>query len=135
MKHALLAARVIFGAWMLATGLNHFLGPFYPVPTGTDPLAMQLMHALVHIGLLDVAMGIQAAAGALILAGVFVPAALCVQMPISVCAAYWAVFLEGDPLWAVLALAAVALAGLLMLAYLDYYKGVLERRPLAIGEA
>lgn len=135
MKRALLAARLIFGAWMLASGLNAFLGPFYPAPTGTDPLALQLMNALVHIGLFDMAMGIQAVAGALILAGVFVPAALCVQMPISVCAAYWAVILERDPLWAGLAVVAVALGGLLMLAHLDYYKGVLERRPLAIGEA
>lgn len=134
MTWALLAARFIFGGWMLASGLGHFAG-FYDLPAGTHPLAVQLMHALVHIGLLDVAMGLQAAAGAFILAGVFVPAALCVQMPIAVCAAYWAAVLERDPLWAALSLAAVALNGLLMLACLDYYRGVLERRPLAIGEA
>jgi hypothetical protein len=135
MKHALLAARLIFGAWMLVSGLNYFFGPFYPTPAGTEPLAVQLMSALVHIGLLDVAMGIQLVTGGLILAGVFVPAALCVVMPISVCAAYWAVILEQEPVGAVFALVAVALNGLLMLAHLDYYKGVLERHPLAIGEA
>lgn len=135
MKLSLLAARLVFGAWMLISGLNHFVGPFYPEPIGTEPLAVQLMDALVHIGLLDVARGIQLVAGALILAGVFVPAALCVVMPISVCAAYWAVILEQEPVGAVLALVAVALGGLLMLAHLDYYRGVLERHPLAIGEA
>lgn len=134
MKHSLLAARLIFGAWMVVSGLNHFFGPFYPTPGGTEPLAVQLMSALVHIGLLDVAMGIQLVCGALILVGVFVPAALCVVMPISVCAAYWAVILEHEPVGAVLALVAVALNGLLMLAYFDYYRGVLERHPLAIGE-
>lgn len=133
MTRALVAARLLFGAWMLARGLSHFAG-FYAIPTGTQPLAVQLMHALVHIGLLDVVMGIQAAAGAFILAGVFVPAALCVQMPISVCTAYWAVILEHDPVWGGLALAAVALGGLLMLAHLDSYGGVLERHPLALGE-
>jgi len=97
MKHSLLAARLIFGAWMLVSGLNHFFGPFYPTASGTEPLAVQLMSALVHIGLLDVAMGIQLVCGAFILAGVFVPAALCVVMPITVCAAYWAVILEHEP--------------------------------------
>ena len=135
MKHALLAARLVFGAWMLASGLNHFLGPFVATPAGTDPFAVQLMEALVHIGLLDVARGIVLAAGALILIGVFVPAALCVVMPITVCAAYWAVILEQEPVGALLALVTLALNGLLMLAYLDHYRGVLERHPLAVGEA
>lgn len=135
MKNSLLAARLVFGAWMLAGGLNHFFGPFYATPSGTDPLAVQLMEALVHIGLLDVAMGILLVAGALVLAGVFVPAALCVTMPILVCAAYWAVVLEQEPVGAIVSLAAVALNGLLMLAHLDYYRGVLERHPLAVGEA
>ncbi len=31
MKHLALIARVVFGAWMLANGVNHFLGqPLYP---------------------------------------------------------------------------------------------------------
>ncbi len=135
MKHALFAARLILGAWLLAVGLSHFFGPFLPVPTGTRPLAVQLMEALVHIGLLDVVMGVLLVAGALLLAGVFVPAALCVAMPITVWAAYWAVILEQEPVGALLALVVLALNGLLMLAHLDYYRGVLERHPLAIGEA
>ena len=36
---------------------------------------------------------------------------------------------------ALLALAALALNGLLMLAYIDYYRGVLQRRALTLGEA
>ena len=135
MKTALLAGRLLFGAWMLANGLSHFFGPFWPAPTGTEPLAAQLMHALADIGLLDIAMGIQLGAGACLLAGVFVPAALCATMPIAVCAAYWAVILEREPVGALLALVAVALNGLLMLAHLEHYRGVLERHALAIGEA
>lgn len=135
MKPALLTARLAFGAWMVLNGLNHVFGPFWPAPTGTEPLAVQLMSALRHIGLLDLAMGVQLVCGVLILAGVFVPAALCATMPISVCAAYWAVILEHEPVGALLALVAVALNGLLMLAHLDSYRGVLERHALAIGEA
>jgi hypothetical protein len=82
-------------------------------------------------------MAIELVTGAFILIGAFVPVALCVVMPVSTCALYWAVILEHQPLGAVLALAAFALNGLLMLAYIDYYKGYggpLQRRTLMLGE-
>jgi uncharacterized membrane protein YphA (DoxX/SURF4 family) len=135
MKHLVLAARLIFGAWMVLNGVNHFFLPLYPEPAGSVALAVQLMDALVHSGLMDVAMAIELVAGALILIGVFTPAALAVVMPISICAVYWSVLLEREPLGAVLALAAFALNGLLMLAYLDCYRGVLQRRASTLGEA
>ena len=86
----MLAGRLIFGAWMLVNGINYFFVSLYPMPSGHEPLAVQLMNGLVNSHLLDVVMGIQLVTGALILIGVFVPAALCVVMPISVCAAFWA---------------------------------------------
>jgi uncharacterized membrane protein YhaH (DUF805 family) len=125
---------VVFGAWMLANGINHFFFPLWPEPVGHEPLAMQLMAAFVHSGLFDVAMAIQLVGGALILGGVFVPAALCVVMPVSTCALYWSVILEHRPLGAVLAVAAFALNGLLMLGNLDHYKGVLQRFVPTLGE-
>jgi uncharacterized membrane protein YphA (DoxX/SURF4 family) len=133
-KQLVLAGRLIFGAWMLVNGINHFFVSFYFLPTGHEPLATQLMTALVNSHLIDVVMAIELVTGALILIGVFVPVALCVVMPISVCAAFWAV-LDHSPLGLLLGLAALALNGLLMLAYIDYYKGVLQRQALAVGEA
>ena len=133
-KQLVLAGRLIFGAWMLVNGINYFFVSLYPMPTGTSPLAVQLMTGLVNSSLLDVVVAIQLVTGALILAGVFVPLALCVVMPLSVCAAFWAV-LDHQPLTLLLGLAALALNGLLMLAYIDDYKGVLQRQALAIGEA
>jgi len=135
MKPLVLVGRLIFGAWMLANGANHFFVSLWPEPTGHEPLAVQLMSALVHTRLLDVAMAIQLVTGALILAGAFVPLALCVVMPICVCAVYWSVILEHQALGAVLALIALALNGLLMFAYVDYYTGVLQRRAQTLGEA
>jgi hypothetical protein len=135
MKQLVLAGRLIFGAWMLANGANHFFFSLWAVPTGHEPLAMQLMAAFIHSGLFSVAMAIELVAGALILTGFFVPVALCVVMPVSTCALYWSVILDHQPLGAVLALAAFALNGLLMLAYVDYYKGALQRRALTPGEA
>jgi uncharacterized membrane protein YhaH (DUF805 family) len=134
MKPLILVGRLIFGAWMLINGANYFFVSLYPQPTGHEPLAVQLMAALVHSRLLDVAMTIQLVTGVLILVGFFVPVALCVVMPISVCAAYWSVILDHQPLGAVLALTALALNGLLMLAYIDYYSGALKRRALTLGE-
>jgi uncharacterized membrane protein YhaH (DUF805 family) len=133
-KPLVLVGRLIFGAWMLVNGANYLFASLYPEPMGHEPLAVLLMTALIHSRLLDVVMTIQLIAGALILAGVFVPVALCIVMPISVCAAFWSVILEHRLLGAVLGLVAFALNGLLMLAYLDYYRGMLQRRAATLGE-
>jgi uncharacterized membrane protein YphA (DoxX/SURF4 family) len=133
-KQLVLVGRIVFGAWMLVAGINYFFVPVYPMPAGSEPLSIQLMTALMNSRLLDVVVAIQMVTGALILVGVFVPLALCVVMPLSVCAAFWGV-LDHQPLTLLLGLAALALNGLLMLAYIDDYKGVLQRQALAVGEA
>jgi uncharacterized membrane protein YphA (DoxX/SURF4 family) len=135
MKYLVLLGRVVFGAWMLVNGLNHFFLHIYAEPVGHQPLSIQLMTALRDGWMLDVAMIIQLVTGALILIDILVPVALCVVMPISVCAAFWAVLLEHQPLGALLALIAVGLNALLCLAYIDYYKGMLQRSALALFEA
>jgi uncharacterized membrane protein YhaH (DUF805 family) len=135
MKGLVLAGRWIFGAWMLASGINHFFYSLWALPVGHEPLAIQLMAALSHSGLLGVAASIQLVTGALILTGFLVPVALCVVLPICTCALYWAVFLDHQPQGSALALGAFALNGLLMLAYIDYYRGALQRHALTSGEA
>ena len=135
MKNLLLIVRVVFGAWMLANGVNHFLGqPLYPEPVGHEPLAIQLLTAFQHSRLLDVAMAMELVCGGLILAGVILPVALCVVTPVNVCAVFWALILDHQPLASLLAIVALALNGLLMLAYIDYYKGMLQRHALSLGE-
>jgi len=104
------------------------------MPTGHEPFAIELMSALSHSGLLGVAMAIQLVTGALILTGLFVPVALCVVMPISTCALFWALILDHQPLGAALAVAAFALNGLLMLASVEYYRGALQQHALMVGE-
>jgi uncharacterized membrane protein YhaH (DUF805 family)/uncharacterized membrane protein YphA (DoxX/SURF4 family) len=132
-KQLALAARLVFGAWMLLNGLNHFFFTLWQTPTGQEPLSIELMSALVHSRLLDVCMLIELVGGALILLGLFVPAALSAVMAVSTCALFWAV-LDHQPLSLGLALVAFALNGLLMLAYLNHYKGALQRAPLTLGE-
>ena len=135
MNQLMLAGRLIFGAWMLANGANHFFFSLWPMPAGHEPLAILLMDALVHSRLFDVAMAIQLVTGALILTGFFVPLALCVVMPISTCALYWSAILDHQPVGAALAFIAFALNGVLMLAYIDYYRGALQRHATSLGEA
>ncbi len=134
LKQLALAARLIFGAWMLVNGANHFFFSFWPIPSGQEPLSTELMSALVDSRLLDVCMLIELVAGALILLGYFVPAALCVVMAVSTCALYWAILDHRTPSLT-LGVVAFALNGLLMLAYLPYYKGALQRAPLTLGES
>jgi uncharacterized membrane protein YhaH (DUF805 family) len=88
----------------------------------------------VHSHLLDVAMLIELVTGALILTGFFVPAALCVVMPVSTCALYWSI-LDRQPSSMLFGLAAFALNGFLMLTCLGYYKGALQRTALTLGES
>ena len=135
MKQLVPIARVALGTWMVLASVNYLFLSLWPGPTSNDPLAMQLMNALVNSQLLDVAMVMQLVTGVLILAGLLVPAALALLMPITTCALYWALVLDQQALNVVLALVAFALNGLLMLAYLPYYRGVLQRQALAIGES
>jgi uncharacterized membrane protein YhaH (DUF805 family) len=133
-QQLVLVVRIVFGAWMVLSAANYLFLSLWAMPTGAQPLAAQLMTSLINSRLLDVAMAIQLATGALILAGIIVPAALALLMPILTCALYWALVLDQQPLNMLLTLAAFAINGLLMLAYLPYYTGVLQRHALAVGE-
>jgi hypothetical protein len=133
-QNLVLAGRVIFGAFMAISGANRLFGPVLPVPVGHTPLSIELMTALVDSRLIYVVAGLQLVTGVLILANRFVPLALCVVVPLSVCAAFWAVVLDRTPGGAVIALVALALNVWLMLAYIEAYKPMLRRRALAMFE-
>ena len=137
MTRVLDGLRVLLGAVMVVTAIQYFLPPllpFLPAATWDDPMAVRLMTAFDKSGLLAVAKFIHLVAGALLLSNRAVPFALAALMPVNVCGLFIALFIEGDPVVAVLAVLTVALNGLLMLAYLPSYRGVLEGGQLADGE-
>ena len=137
MTRALDMLRLLLGAVMVATALDYFLPALVPLvqqPEWNDPMAARVMTAFDRSGLLAVAKFIHLVAGALLLTNRAAPFALAALMPVNVCGLYISLFLEGEPLIAVLAVLTVALNGLLMLAYLPYYRGVLEGGQLADGE-
>ena len=137
MTRALDMLRLLLGAVMVATALDYFLPALVPLvqqPEWNDPMAARVMTAFDRSGLLAVAKFIHLLAGALLLTNRAAPFALAALMPVNVCGLYISLLLEGEPLIAVLAVLTVALNGLLMLAYLPYYRGVLEGGQLADGE-
>lgn len=138
MTRALDALRLLLGAVLVVTALRYFMPfllPFVPEASWEDPMALRLMSAFDKSGLLAVAKFIHLVAGALLLANRAVPFALAALMPVNVCGLFISLFIEGDPLIALLAVLTVALNALLMLAYLPAYRGVLEGGHLADGEA
>ena len=131
------ALRLLLGTTMVVTAVQYFLPfllPFLPAAEWNDAMAQRLMTAFDRSGLLAVAKFIHLAAGALLLANRAVPFALAALMPVNVCALFIALFIEGAPALAVLAVLTAVLNALLMLAYLPYYRGVLEGGQLADGE-
>ena len=137
MMRPLEALRVLLGAAMVVMAVQYFMPallPFLPAREWQDPMAARLMSAFDRSGLLAVAHFIHIVAGALLLTNRAVPFALAALMPVNLCGAYIALFVEADPLLGVIALLVIALNALLMLAYLPWYRGVLEGGQLAEGE-
>jgi hypothetical protein len=137
MTRVLDALRLLLGLVMAITALRYFMPPllpFVPAAQWHDPMAVRLMTGFDQSGLGAVARFIHLVAGMLLLTNRAVPFALAALMPVNVCGLFIALFIEGAPLIAVLAMLTVALNGLLMLAYLPSYRGVLEGGHLADGE-
>jgi uncharacterized membrane protein YphA (DoxX/SURF4 family)/uncharacterized membrane protein YhaH (DUF805 family) len=133
-KQLVLVARVVLGAWLVLYAANTLFLNLWPAPAGTQPLAELLMTSLANSSLLYVALTVQLVAGVLLLANILVPLALCAQMMITANALFWELFLEQSPLGALAAFVVFALNGLLMLAYLPWYRDILTRYSHAAGE-
>jgi uncharacterized membrane protein YphA (DoxX/SURF4 family) len=94
MKYALWFVRLVFAAWMIPAGLNHFVYLF-PQPMGSQPLSHELIVALLDSHLFDLVKAVELIAGVCVLTGFYIPLALIVCMPVSFCVFYWDTPLEG----------------------------------------
>jgi uncharacterized membrane protein YphA (DoxX/SURF4 family) len=94
MKYAVWFFRLVFAAWMVPSGLNHFIRLF-PQPMGSQPLSHELIVALLDSGLFDLVKAVELAAGLCLLTGFYAPLALVVSMPVSFCVFFWDAPLEG----------------------------------------
>ena len=128
MKYAVWFVRLVFGAWMVPAGLNHFYSLF-PQPMGTQPLSHELIVALLSSHLFDIVKAVELIAGICVLTGFYTPLALLVCMPVSFCIFYWDTPLEG---WGSFASffgeAALICNCLLCLAYIKSYRSMFAVR-------
>jgi uncharacterized membrane protein YphA (DoxX/SURF4 family) len=136
MKYAVWFVRLVFAAWMIPAGLNHFI-PLFPQPMGNQPLSHELIVALIDSGLFDLVKAVELLAGICVLTGFYAPLALIVCMPVSFCVFFWDAPLEG---WgsraALFGYSTLTCNVLLCLAYFRSYRSMFAMRakPRAFGE-
>ena len=94
MKYAIWFVRLVFAAWMIPSGLNHFI-PLFPQPMGTKPLSHELIVALLDSHLFDLVKAVEFIAGLSVLTGLYTPLVLLMCMPVSFCVFFWDTPLEG----------------------------------------
>jgi len=135
MKYGVWFVRLVFAAWMIAAGLNHFVYLF-PQPMGTKPLSHELIVALLDSHLFDLVKAVELIAGVSVLLGLYTPLGLILCMPVSFCVFYWDTPLEGWGSRASLFGEAALLSNLLLcVAHLKCYRSMFAFRstPRVLG--
>jgi uncharacterized membrane protein YphA (DoxX/SURF4 family) len=94
MKYAVWYVRLVFAAWMIPAGVNHFV-QLFPQPMGSQPLSQELISALIDSRLFDLVKAVELIAGICVLTGFYLPLALILCMPVSFCVFFWDAPLEG----------------------------------------
>lgn len=138
MKYAVWFVRLVFAAWMIPAGINHFY-PLYPQPMGSQPLSQELIRALLDSHLFDIVKAVELIAGICVLTGFYAPLALMICMPVSFGVWYWDTPLEGwTSIAAIYGWSVLVCNALLCLAYWNSYKAMFtpRARPRTLaGEA
>jgi uncharacterized membrane protein YphA (DoxX/SURF4 family) len=128
MKYVVWFLRLLFAAWMIPAGVNHFI-PIFPQPMGSQPLSMELISALIDSHLFDLVKAVELIAGVWVLVGFYTPLALMLCMPVSFCVFFWDAPLEG---WgsraALFGYSALGCNLLLCLAYIRSYSTLFTLR-------
>jgi hypothetical protein len=94
MKYAVWFVRLVYAAWMIPAGLNHFLR-LYPQPTGNQPVSTEVFMALLDSGLFTLVKAVELLAGFAVLLGFRLPLLLIAVLPVSFTVWYWDTELQG----------------------------------------
>ncbi|MWV26617.1 hypothetical protein [Aurantiacibacter rhizosphaerae] len=119
MRYAVWLVRLIYTAWMVPAGLNHFI-PLFPQYPGDNALSNGVFTALLDSGLFTLVKAVELIAGLMLLFGFRVPLALVMVLPVSFTVWYWDTELQGW--WTVSAVYGWAVLGcnlFLLYAYRD----------------
>ncbi|WP_349606161.1 DoxX family protein [Cupriavidus sp. DF5525] len=131
--------RLTLGAWMINSGLSHWLTnwgfpPIFPQPLGTLPASNAMLVTLLETGVFDIVKACELLAGLLLLLDLFVPFALAMTLPISFMVFFNAIVLNlryGLIFSTSMSVWCLYLNLILILAYLRYYLPMLTcRAPL-----
>ena len=137
MKYTVWVVRLVFAAWMIPAGINHFI-PLFPQPMGSRPLSHELIVALLDSHLFDLVKLVELLAGLSVLTGLYTPLALLVCMPVSFCVFFWDTPLEGWTSRAAIFGCSVLFCNVVLcLAHLDCYRAMfaLRSKPRVGGAA
>ena len=127
MKYAVWFVRLVYAAWMIPAGLNHFVR-LYPQPIGNQPLSIEVFTALLDSGLFTLVKATELIAGLAVLFGFRLPLMLLAVLPVSFTVWYWDTELQGW--WTGSAIYGWAVMGcnlVLCLAYWDSYRAMFAR--------
>lgn len=128
MKYAVWFVRLVFAAWMIPAGLNHFV-PLFAQPMGSKPLSHELIVALLDSHLFDLVKAVELLAGISVLTGFYTPLALLMCMPVSFCVFFWDTPLEGWTSRAAIFGSSVLLCNVLLcVAYAGSYRSMFAWR-------
>ena len=126
MRYAVWLVRLIYVAWMIPAGLNHFIR-LYPQPLGNEPLSIGVFTALLDSGMFTLVKAVELLAGLALLLGIRIPLALVAVLPVSFTVWYWDTELQGW--WTPSAIYGWAVMGcnlFLLYAYRAHYLRLLE---------
>jgi hypothetical protein len=127
MRYAVWFVRLIYAAWMIPAGLNHFIR-LYPQPTGNQDLSTGVFMALLDSGLFTLVKATELIAGLAVLFGFRLPMFLLMALPVSFNVWYWDTELQGW--WTGSAIYGWSVLGCnlaLCLAYIDSYLPMFAR--------
>ena len=127
MRYAVWFVRLIYAAWMIPAGLNHFI-QLYPQPVGNQQLSIAVFTALLDSGLFTLVKAVELLAGLAVLFGFRLPLMLLAVLPISFTDWYWDTELQGW--WTASAIYGWSVLGcnvLLCLAYWPSYRAMFAR--------
>src|SRR4029077_11051435 len=137
MKYVIWAVRFWYAGWMIPAGLEHFYH-IYPQPgyDTTNPLAHEMLFALLHSHLFDIVKAVELITGISVLLGIFTPVMLLVCMPVAFCVFWWDAPLSDWNAGSVLAGGRVlAFNILLSVAFIGSYRSMfaLRAKPRGLG--
>ena len=126
MRYCVWIVRLIYAAWMVPAGLNHFIR-LYPQPTGNQLLSTAVFTALIDSGLFTLVKAVELVGGIALLLGIRVPLALVMVLPVSFTVWYWDTELQGW--WSASAVYGWAVLGcnlFLLYAYRAHYRPLFD---------